>query len=307
MPDDSFTAVGLRIVDVLEAAGVRTYGEQGPDWVKVFCLWHDNKRTPAAEVNINNGGFYCFSCGRVASLLEVVMLATGKSHFAAYRFMNKFKIGNDYTFIDQRPKEPEFVPYDPDTIRRLELGHTHESMEYLSSRGITKQSVVDYHIGYSLKMHMVTFPYFDPACRFIVGFQGRSIEGKDFKNTHGGHKGRTLFGLHLSRMSHEVFVFESPIDSILARQDGIATVATMGDGTSKAQVELLARTFKYVTVVRDNDEAGDKSSVKTLEKLQNAGGYGTIVSPPSGYKDIGDMPKHERQTFIKGLENVWEL
>lgn len=294
----------LRVEDLLAACGIRTYGEQGPEWIKVFCLWHDNKRTPSAEIQREKGGFHCFSCGRNASIREVVMLATNKSWFAAERFINKFKEGSDYTFVDQKPKEPQFVPFDPETIRRLEFGHTHESMEYLSSRGITKQSVVDYRIGYSLKMRMVTFPYFDPACRFIIGFQGRSLVGKEFKNTHGTNKGSTLFGLHLTRMSNEVFVFESPIDSILAYQIGLPAVATMGDGMANAQIKLLVKTFKYVTIVKDNDPAGDKSSVRSLEKLQKLGGCGTIVSPPNEYKDIGAMPNEARKEFVEKIKEI---
>jgi DNA primase len=142
-------------------------------------------------------------------------------------------------------------------------------------------------LGYSRNMDMIIFPYPDPDGQFIVGFQARSIEGKEFKNSTGTKKSQTLFGIQHHKWDSEVFLFESPIDSILAHQHEIPAISTMGANPSKTQITLLTSHYKTIYVVADNDSPGKAAAFKLCEKLDERG---IMVVPPEGFKDIGEMP-----------------
>jgi len=141
---------------------------------------------------------------------------------------------------------------------------------------------------------MVTVPVHSPD-GIAIGFVGRSIEGKDFKNTPGLPKSKTLFNLHRVKKSDRVYVVESSFDAIRLDQVGFPAVATLGANVSVSQIRLLEKYFNNVVLIADNDEAGAIMKDKLIEKL---GSLVTVISLDKKYKDIGDMDDDE----IKKLE-----
>ena len=292
-----------QVEKVLEAVGLNVAGDAPNDLI-VFCPYHSNHRTPAAEVSKDTGVFYCFACQQHASLVDLVGHETGMTYFEALRLIDKY--GDETSIVDainaKLEKQIVYEAYDPDTLDRLYRGLREGSraIEYLAKRGITEKGMDNYYLGYSSKMDMVTFPYYDPEGRFVVGFQGRSIAGKEFKNSTGTKKSLTLFGIHLHKWDSEVFLFESPIDSILAHQQEIPALSTMGANPSNTQIDILTSHFKTVYVVADSDSAGRASAFKLCEKLD---GRGIMVLPPEGYKDIGEMPYAEIPQWAARVKN----
>ena len=69
---------------VIQSAGGTVAGEVDTDWI-VFCPFHPNHNTPAAEIDKEKGTFFCFACRQIASLEEYYMKMTGDSMFAAAR------------------------------------------------------------------------------------------------------------------------------------------------------------------------------------------------------------------------------
>jgi DNA primase len=119
-----------------------------------------------------------------------------------------------------------------------------------------------------------------------VGFVGRSIEGKDFKNTPGLPKSKILFNLHRVKIADKVYVVESSFDAIRLSQCGFPAVATLGANVSNTQTELLQKYFNNIIVIADNDEAGGNMKDRIIEKL---GSRVSVVKLDKQYKDIGDM------------------
>ena len=138
---------------------------------------------------------------------------------------------------------------------------------------------------------MVTIPVHSPD-GITVGFVGRSIEGKDFKNTPGLPKSKTLFNLHRVKTADKVYVVESSFDAIRLDQVGMPAVATLGANVSNSQTELLQKYFNNIIVIADNDEAGGNMKDKIIEKL---GSRVSVIQLNKEYKDIGDMPDEEIQ------------
>ena len=273
---------------VLIGSGVTIQSEVDSDYI-IFCPYHNNNRTPAGEVSKESGLFFCFGCQQTATLQEIVMKMSNRSYFESLRYIKSKEQESDITQIvaKQLYTPPTFVQYDEVIIKRLnsQALESPRAMRYFDGRLVTKSSVSKFNLGYSEKQDMVTIPVHSPE-GMVIGFVGRSLEGKDFKNTPGLPKSKTLFNLHRVKANDKVYVVESSFDAIRLDQVGMPAVATLGATISKNQVELLEKYFNEIYLIADNDEAGKSMSKKMIDKLKSRV---SIIQLDTKYKDIGDM------------------
>lgn len=274
--------MGSSVGEVLDAIGV-DYTEISGEYM-VMCPWHNNYRTAAGEIADDTGLFYCFACHHASTLQEFVMKVTGKSWFEAARIV---RVPINLEKVKSKIDEP-IVAYDESKIIRHheELMIHERAQDYFIGRGINRDSMQRFQLGYSFAADMVLVPIHDPEGT-PIGMVGRSILGKDFRNTPGMKRSSTLFNLHRVKRSKSVFVVESTFDAIRIDQLGFHAVATLGSSISNKQIELIKKYFLDYYVVPDRDEAGKTMAVK----LMNAGA--TLVKIPPQYKDIGEMPDSE--------------
>ena len=252
--------------------------------------------------------FYCFSCQHVCDLVALVMQTSGRTYFEAVRFIKSKETETDLEFqINQTlVNKPDYVPYDELQIRRLnqQAFESPRALRYYSGRLITEDSMRKFDLGFSEKQDMVTIPVHSPD-GMPVGFVGRSIEGKDFKNTPGLPKAKTLFNLHRVKTSSKVYVVESSFDAIRLDQCGFPAVATLGANVSNFQTDLLQKYFNNIIVIADNDEAGGNMKDKIIERL---GSRVSVVQLDKQYKDIGDMSdeaiKNLDESFDKSIASM---
>jgi DNA primase len=218
------------------------------------------------------------------------MFTTKKTFFQATRMIDSCAMETDIVgLIDNiLVEQEEYVPFDELMIRRLhqQAVDSPRAMRYFEGRRISENSTKGFLLGYSDKQDMVTIPISSPDGSVFVGFVGRSVEGKEFKNTPKLPKGKVLFNLHRARKHDAVYVVESSFDAIRLYQSGIPAVATLGANVSKTQTDLLTKYFNHVIVIGDNDEAGKGMQDKILDRL---GFRATLISIPSRFKDVGDM------------------
>jgi DNA primase len=268
----------------------------------IFCPFHNNYRTPAGEVDKRSGFFYCFSCQHVCDLTELVMHSSGRTYFEAVRFVKSKETESDIEKqINQRLIVKEvYVPYDEILIKRLnnQALESPRAMRYFQGRLITEDSVKKFALGYSEKQDMVTIPVASPD-GIDIGFVGRSVEGKEFKNTPGLPKSKVLFNLHRVKTAGKVYVVESSFDAIRLDQCGFPAVATLGANVSKIQTDLLQKYFNNIIVIADNDEAGGNMKDRLIEKLGNRV---SVITLDKKYKDIGDMSDED----IKNLDETFD-
>lgn len=277
-----------QIKRVLTGAGVTIESEVDSDYI-IFCPYHGNHRTPAGEIDKQSGMFFCFSCHKVADLVDFVMHMTGRTYFESIRFIKgKETESNLQTLVSSKLfKAPDYVQFDQVLIKRLnqQALDSPRAMRYYAGRLITEDSVKKFSLGFSEKQDMVTIPVHSPD-GIEVGFVGRSIEGKEFKNTPGLPKSKLLFNLHRIKSSPKVYVVESSFDAIRLDQCGFPAVATLGANVSNTQIELLQKYFNNVYIIADNDEAGGNMKNRIIEKLGNRV---IVIQLDNKYKDIGDM------------------
>jgi DNA primase len=135
-----------------------------------------------------------------------------------------------------------------------------------------------------------------PICRetgAIIAFGGRAMEaGQQPKYLNSPEtpiyvKGRTLYGLHLSkgaiaRTKHAVMV-EGYFDVAQALQAGIPNVvASSGTALTTAQARLLKRFAGKVVLSFDPDAAGQGAAAKTSELLVSEGFQVNVAVLPAG-------------------------
>ena len=277
-----------QIKRVLAGSGIDIESEVDSDYI-IFCPFHANHRSPAGEIDKRNGTFFCFSCHHVADLVEVVVKTSGRTYFEAVRFIKSKGTESDLTSEINRQlhTKPDYIQFDELLIKRLNTQALEgpRAMRYFAGRSVTEQSVKKFALGFSEKQDMVTIPVHAPD-GMCIGFVGRSIEGKEFKNTPGMPKSKLLFNLHRVKTADRVYVVESSFDAIRLDQVGFPAVATLGSNVSNIQIELLKKYFNNIIVIADNDEAGGNMKSKIIEKL---GSRVSVITLEKQYKDIGDM------------------
>jgi DNA primase len=270
----------------------------------VFCPFHGNYRTPAGEVDKYKGTFYCFSCQKIADIHELVMFVAKKTYFQAARFIKSKEIESDlrHEIVSKLIEKPDYHPFDQATVDRLakDAVDSSRAVQYFNGRSISIDSMNKFSLGYSSSRDMVTVPVHSPD-GLLVGFVGRSVEGKDFKNTPGLPKSKVLFNLHRIKSSSRVFVVESSFDVIRLDQVGMPAVATLGANVSNVQVELLRKYFNNIYVIADNDEAGGNMKERIIEKI---GSRVSVIQLDKQYKDIGDMEDEAIKKIDVGFDKL---
>ena len=296
-----------QIKRVINGSGINIESEVDSDYI-IFCPFHNNYRSPAGEVDKRSGFFFCFSCQHVSDLPSLIMKTSGRTYFEAVRYIKSKETETDLSYqINQSlVNKPDYLPYDELLIKRLSAQalESPRAMRYYSGRLINDSSVRKFDLGYSEKQDMVTIPVHSPD-GVSVGFVGRSVEGKDFKNTPGLPKSKVLFNLHRVKAAGKVYVVESSFDAIRLDQCGFPAVATLGANVSRIQTDLLQKYFNNIIVIADNDEAGGNMKDKIVERL---GSRVTVIKIDKQYKDIGDMSdeaiKNIDESFDKTIASM---
>ena len=118
-----------QIERVIEGSGLNIESQVGSEFI-VFCPFHNNHRTPAGEVNMNTGMFFCFSCNKIADLIEFVMHATGRTYFESVRFIKDKEQNMD---IEKQINKKLFV--------KPEFEITNKMIELIKEKGMYQEYI----------------------------------------------------------------------------------------------------------------------------------------------------------------------
>ena len=181
----------------------------------------------------------------------------------------------------------------PETIKRLGLGYAPQQRDALTNRLLAAGHQPDLILASGLAIQREGNKLIDrfrnrlmiPICRTtgsVIAFGGRALEsGQQPKYVNSPEtelytKGRTLYGLHLTkdairRLGYSVMV-EGYFDFAQALQAGVAPlVATCGTAVTNRQTRLLKRFTSKVILSFDSDTAGQNASTRSGELLVSEG------------------------------------
>lgn len=286
----------------------------------LFCPIHSNTSTPSATISKENSFFYCFSaeCEAKMHLVDLIREVKGCGLFPALRMLKRHEVERDVAegIKEIFAKPEEIPPFDPDLLKRYQedFWNSPRAKNYIKSRGITRHSAEIFGLGYdkAVKLSsgeiidMVVTPMYDTN-GVCIGVVKRSIDGKEFKNSYGLPKGKSLFNIHLAkrRATEKVVICESNFDAIRATQAGYSAVALLGAGFNDYHCNQLRRSFSKVIIATDTDEAGIKLANTVAKKCRSFGlavyrvRYSEAELLPHGAKDLGDLTDDEIAQSIR--------
>lgn len=291
------------------------------DWLNGPCPlapWrhrsgHD--RNPSFGVHIAKGQqshYYCFTCkatGRLSDLAADLGGLRGEdySEVAKQAFKDDLVSVSPYEDMPDIKRLPE--PLDEAVYMDIYdgVGAWPEALDYLESRGISRQAATKMGLMYDEEEQRIVFAVYDRKGR-LYGFSGRSIL------TEGQHpKVRDYFGLpkqHLL-LGEEKCINGKPIlvvEGLMAyarlieigADEYFNVVALLGSVLTDKKAERLLRWNEAVWLLPDDDEAGDVCLWGPLNNLGVHKGGGAIdklydhvpvyvPEYPDGVNDVDDF------------------
>ena len=261
--DSTTTYTPEQVRSVLTNVGVEIAAQTWSDYL-CFCPFHGNTRDPAFSVGIENGLFVCFnpSCGVSGTLPDLVQKMSGKKLPEATRFIVKH--GNQTVqqarqrVKDQLNKKPP-EPWAEDAVVAMAeaFQKNEQAQAYMMGRGFNSDTLEFFQVGWSPKQGKVVVPMrgMDGAC---VGFIGRSITDKTFKNTPNLPVKESLWNIHNARKERTAIITEATFDAMRIHQVGFpGVVATLGGTITPDKFAQLERHFDRVIIFTDYDEPAE--------------------------------------------------
>ncbi|MFH1429808.1 MAG: CHC2 zinc finger domain-containing protein [Candidatus Margulisiibacteriota bacterium] len=262
--------------------------KRGPNFIGQ-CPFHQEK-TPSFTVNPQKNIWHCFGCGEGGNVYTFLMKINNSSFIEVVEdIAERVGVTLPESSYDKEQKEKyaylysqlekEYQAY----MRNLSQSVGEQTRTYLEKRGITKEIVDQFHLGFSTAgrfRERLIFPIFDIRGRCLA-FGGRimSDSNKIAKYINSAEspiytKGNHLYGLNVAKAAIQkqdrVIVVEGYMDAIACHQFGLGnTVAVLGTALTINQARLLARFTKNIVLAFDSDDAGKKATLRSLELLSS--------------------------------------
>lgn len=161
---------------------------------------------------------------------------------------------------------------------------------YMWKRGLTKEVVDKFRVGYDQETNSITFPIWNEYGA-LVGISKRSVETKKFDMEHGIEKPVYLLNYIKQCGITNVYVCESQINALTLWSWGYPAIAMFGTG-SDTQYKILNRSgIRVYNLCFDGDDAGIKA-IGRFRKNIYKDCFINVVKIPWG-KDVNDLTKEE--------------
>lgn len=316
---------------VLEYCGVEVVSDTNTHFLG-YCPFHGNTDTPALAVDKHKGLWTCFnpSCDQGGTLEEMVKRIHKTNPFQTARIILKYRDAQNTHFADRLAealsRPPQFTQFPTEPVERMarQLPGSKGEGYLVTSRGFTTETLGHFGVGYSDKKDMVIVPMHDPN-GMLVGFIGRSIEVKQFKNSNNLPKSLTMWNYHRARKTGEVVIIcEASFDAMRIHQSGYPNVvALLGGHVTAHHIAQLNRSFSTVVIMTDFDEFQYRPNCRACGYKECKGhrpgrdlgrsiarglpnkkimwaAYDDSCVFPHGAKDAGSMSDAEIRQCIKG-------
>ncbi len=271
---------------------------------KCVCPFHDD-HDPSLSISPTKQIYKCFVCGAAGNVFSFVQNFENVSFLESVKRVAEisnlpfdYSIERQARVVDINKKNlyntleeaNDFLSY------QIKLASNKEYYDYLINRGLTKEIITKFKIGYNPKndqltkfllskgykiedlnainvsnqnydvfTNRITFPLFNEYGN-VVGFSARSLEEGQAKYINSAtneiyHKSKLVYNYHLAKSScqknHQVIVCEGVMDVIAyARVKIDHCVATLGTAVTNEQIKLIRQLSPNICVGYDGDKAG---------------------------------------------------
>lgn len=245
----------VKIADAVEAFGIKLNSRD-----KGLCPFHREK-TPSFSIDRKNNIFTCFGCGETGDVITFASKMKEVEPLEAAKLLAEmFHID-----VDDCTKRTSIKDYLKACIKDA------DKTDYFQKRGLTKEMVKKYCLGYDVKRNAIVLPY-SSELRY---YQTRSISDKKFyKPTNEEAGAEPLFNRKAlwGTSKEPVFIVESPLCALSIMQCGGVSVSLCGVGGANKLVKEVKSKKPNAPLVLclDNDEPGQKASASLEKELQAA-------------------------------------
>ena len=272
------------------------------DNIPITCPSHKNGREnrPSCYVycrkdndNIEYGRVHCFTCGYSVDLPTFVGDCLGGSkEFGKKWLITKF--GSDYTSSADY-LEPIILDIPKKTF--LDESILNDYMyyhPYMWQRGLSKNVVDRFGIGYDKLHNAITFPVWDEQNRLVM-ITSRNVSNKYFHIEKNKDKPVYLLNFINQDRLDKVYVCESQINALTLWSWGYPAIALFGTG-SNYQYDILNKCgIRNYILCFDGDMAGDKGRDRFIKNIRKD----VLVSYkklPLG-RDVNDLTKEQFESL----------
>ena len=261
-----------RIEEVVEHVGVRL-DRHG----KALCPFHKEK-TPSFSIKKDDNIFKCFGCGAAGDAIDFVAKYKGIEALEAAKVIAEmYGINDKQKGEKQQARLPISKVIKAQKIASVaakqsikeyikacikDVGKT----DYFVKRGLTKDTIAKFGLGYDIKKQCVVIPYSSEH----TYYQTRSTDGKEFRKPPTEIAGvEPLWNAKALSGIGTVFIVESPICAMSIMQCGEAAVATCGtSGINKIVKAIKAKKPRCTFILcMDNDEPGQDAQQNLANQL----------------------------------------
>lgn len=173
-----------------------------------------------------------------------------------------------------------------------DLWHSEEALTYLSNRGVTREDILEFRLGYTeegdpfFPSYSVIIPTFDYHGG-LISATANLLRGKPKYWHHPFAVSNWLWGLHLgTRPNKPPVLCEGQFDAITLRRIGWPAYAVLGSKLGMWQAAHCCYLACHRKVIIFPDQGNPGFVVKGAEVLK---GFGiTVLEPPAPYLLQGD-------------------
>jgi len=296
------------ILNILEANNVKNI-KFANDEIRCCCPFHQ-ETNPSFSINIKTGKYICFSgtCGVKGDLYSFISKLTGVSYNDAKKDfeinLQNLKYNNiineTLDLFKKENKQNNFIKYN--NYKFIELKDLQDENKILKMINISK------NISDLVKLKIcLTNPY---KRRLVVPITNNIYEFRDITKKsdkkclyESGIKiSKYLFNIIVNKQDNSIFLTEGTKDAMSIAGFGFNACCTFGINISEDQIaNILKLGISKVYIMRDNDEAGIKSSINTYNILKKYIDC-KIIKYPNNYKYKDPNEIENRNEFIELLK-----
>lgn len=249
---------------------VERYGNLKLNRSHMACCPFHSEKNPSFSVKESDGIFKCFSCGESGDAIDFVSKIKAIEPLDAAKLIAEM-YGIDNSQMGEKEQVRQTVSKATKAHKAASVGAKQSIKEYIKAcikdvgktdyfvkRGLTKDTIAKFGLGYDIKKQCVVIPYSSE----LTYYQTRSIDSKEFRKSPTEIAGaEPLWNAKALSETGIVFIVESPICAMSIMQCGEVAVAICGTGgINKLTNEIKAKKSKATFILcLDNDEPGQNA------------------------------------------------
>lgn len=284
-----------------------------------LCPFHNDKQA-SLSLNIDSGLYFCHSCQTKGDVFELYQKIKNVDFKTA---LKELAHQTDVTLPDFKNKKT--ISHDiVENYHTILLSNDEVLQRFITKRGLTKETIIQYKIGWETKTSRYTIPIYDEYGD-VINIRRYKLEAKSNKmlsyvDEEGERYGEArLFNIDIIKKNKHLSFLEGECDTMLATQYGIlAFTVTSGAGTF---INAWLKYFhdKIVYIVFDRDTAGKMGAERVAQILSRVCKVYIIELPATvgdkgditnyfldlGYK-LNDYKELKERAIPYGIENIGE-